>query len=311
MSWQVLCSCWWSPALNSAAPPLVSGKNLRIEFDQSLHSRVVAMLGAQETPMGPLVASESIRIGGKDVEDFTFTDVKQESVRDKLGAGKRYRISGTAPSLRKTVVLTVYDDFPRTIFYEVEYTNTGTSELSVEGWTNNRYSLAAGPSRNGTSFWSFEPGSYENRPVWILSLKAGFEAAKLSGNERAGLRRRHPGGGCVAAGRGSRSRRYRNGSQARLAADRDAGRGACHVGRGLQYLTPLKVAPKGTVKTFHTFVTVHRGDYFDDLTEFRRVMVKQGVTFHPAPASAFEPIWCAWDMAGPSPWTRCTTPSPS
>ena len=164
-----------SPALQSATPPRVSGKNLRVEFDQSMHTRVVAMLGGQETPMGPSVASESIRIGGKDIEDFTFTDVKTESVRDKIGAGKRYRISGTAPSLKKTVVLTVYDDFPRTIFYEVEYTNTGTREVSVEGWTNNRYSLAAGPSKNGTSFWSFEPGSYENRPVWVLPLKTGLD----------------------------------------------------------------------------------------------------------------------------------------
>ena len=71
-----------SPALQSATPR-VSGKNLRVEFDQSMHSRVVAMLGGKETPSGPQVASESIRIGGKDVEDFSFTDVKTASVHDK------------------------------------------------------------------------------------------------------------------------------------------------------------------------------------------------------------------------------------
>jgi len=39
---------------------------------------------------------------------------------------------------------------------------------------------------------------------------------------------------------------------------------------------------------------VHQGDYFRTLTEYRRLMVRQGFQMASAPDSAFGPIWCAW-----------------
>ena len=284
-----------SPALNSApSPPRVDGKNLRIEFDQSLHSRVVATLGGQQIPIGPFVPSESIRVGGKDIEDFAFSEQKREAVRDQLGSGRRFLISGKAPSLRKTVIITVYDEFPRTIFFEVQYTNTGNSDVTVEGWTNNRYSFSAGPSRGDVSFWSFEPGSYQNRPDWVLPLKAGFKKDNFLGMNASDY-----GGGTPVADV------WRP----------DIGIGVGHiemvpklvslpvtmpdaqhatVGVVYKYLSSATLQPHGSLKTFRTFVAVHQGDYFQNLTEYRRVMMKQGVTFQPAPESAFGPIWCAW-----------------
>ena len=50
-------------------------------------------------------------------------------------------------------------------------------------------------------------------------------------------------------------------------------------------------------KAFHTlrtFVSVHQGDYFRTLTEYRRLMMRQGFQMASAPDSAFGPIWCAW-----------------
>ena len=193
--------------------------------------------------------------------------------------GKQYRISGTAPSLKKTVVLTVYDDFPRTIFYEVEYTNTGTGEVAVEGWTNNSYSLAAGPSKDGTSFWSFEPGSYQRRPDWVVPLKKDFKQENFLGMNAPDY-----GGGTPVVdvwrpdvGLGVGEIEMVPKLVSLPVAMPDAEHATLEV--GYKYLTPSSSAPEATVKTFHTFVTVHHGDYFDDLTEFRRVMMKQGMTF--------------------------------
>src|SRR5579872_570927 len=163
------------PALRSApSASRVDGKNLRIEFDRLLHSRVVATLSRSETAIGPFVPSESIRVAGADIQDFTFQSQKRETVRDSLGTGRRFILTGEAQSLRKTVVLDVYDEFPRMIFFQVQYTNTGKSDLTVEGWANNQYAFAAGPSKGGVSFWSFQSGSYQNRPLWILPLQPGF-----------------------------------------------------------------------------------------------------------------------------------------
>jgi alpha-galactosidase len=52
--------------------------------------------------------------------------------------------------------------------------------------------------------------------------------------------------------------------------------------------------PGATLKTLHTFASVHQGDYFQALRDYRGVMVAQGVHFDAAPESAFGPIWCAW-----------------
>jgi alpha-galactosidase len=46
--------------------------------------------------------------------------------------------------------------------------------------------------------------------------------------------------------------------------------------------------------TFRTFVAVHRGDYFVTLDAYRRMLADRGMTLARVPASAYEPVWCAW-----------------
>ncbi len=52
--------------------------------------------------------------------------------------------------------------------------------------------------------------------------------------------------------------------------------------------------PGESFHTLRTFVSVHQGDYFRTLTEYRRLMMRQGFQMVSAPDSAFGPIWCAW-----------------
>ena len=91
----------------------VDGKNIRIEFDRNMHSRVVAMLGGQERIIGDFTPSEFIRVSGREVADFSLQDQKSEPIRDQLGSGSRTVLTGVAPSLQKTVTVTMYDAFPR------------------------------------------------------------------------------------------------------------------------------------------------------------------------------------------------------
>src|SRR5436190_3440845 len=105
----------------------VEGKNIRIEFDDTMHSRVVATFAGQERAVGNFRPSESIGVSGNEIRDFSLQKQTREPIRDSLGAGFRTVITGTASPLKKTVVVTVYDQFPRMAFFDVEYTNTGTS----------------------------------------------------------------------------------------------------------------------------------------------------------------------------------------
>ena len=142
---------------------------------------MVAKFEGREITISDFAPSESLTVGGTEIRDFTLHEAKPESVRDALGTGKRITPTGAAPSLKKAVAVTTYDEFPQMAVFEVQYTNTGDSNLSVDGWTNQRYSISAGQASGAPVFWSYQSGSYEKRPDWVLPLKVGFNQETMLG----------------------------------------------------------------------------------------------------------------------------------
>ena len=51
----------------------------------------------------------------------------------------------------------------------------------MNGWTNQRYSINASTPAAQPAFWSFQSGSYEKRPDWVLPLKPGFRQENFLG----------------------------------------------------------------------------------------------------------------------------------
>jgi hypothetical protein len=88
----------------------VEGKNIRVEFDRSMHSRVVALFDGREEVIGDFTPSETIQVAGVDVKDFTMQGSKSD-------AGGSHQIWGTAGSLRKEVRIGIEQDFPRVAFF--------------------------------------------------------------------------------------------------------------------------------------------------------------------------------------------------
>ena len=270
----------------------VDGRNIRIEFNNSLHSRVVAKLGGEEKVIGPYTPSERITVGGNDIADFSLSWHESETVQDSLGAGRKVTITGTSASIEKTVAVTVYDDFPRMAFFDVSYRNTGETDLSVEGWTNNQYSISASPGAADPALWSFQSGSYRNRPTWIVPLKAGFEQDNYMGMN---------------------SDDYGGGTPVSDVWREDAGIGVGHVEMvpklvsvpvampdekaatlAVTYKKNQTLKPGASLNTFRTFAAVHQKDYFQTLQDYSRAMGRKGIKIEPSPESAFGPIWCAW-----------------
>lgn len=275
----------------AAAGGRVQSKGIRIEFDSKMHSRVVALFGGRERVIGDFAPSDFIRISGRDVADFELRDEKREPVRDRLGPGVRTVFSGAAPSLAKKVSVTLYDAFPRVAVFEVAYTNTGSSELAVNGWTSQHYSITGAPDAQ-PAFWSYQSGSYEKRPDWILPLAPGFKQKNYLGMNAPD---------------------YGGGTPVVDVWRKDAGLGVGHLemapklvslpvsedraGRAdlaVEFDHNQALKPGATLKTFRTFVAVHEGDYFQTLRDYREMMIAQGVHFDRSPDSAFGPIWCAW-----------------
>jgi len=260
----------------------VKGKNLRIEFDRMMHSRVVALFDGREEVMGDFAPSETIQVAGVDTKDFTIEASK---------GGADQRIRGTAGPLRKEVAISTDAAFPRVAFFAVSYTNIGTTDLQITGWTNQHYEIAASGSAQ-PAFWSYQSGSYEKRPDWVLPLKPGFKQENYMGMNQPDY-----GGGTPVVDVWRRNVGIAVGHlemAPKLVSLPVTMPDATHATVAVEFKHNFVLKPGETLKTFPTFVAVHQGDYFQALRDYRDKMLAQGVRFNAAPDSAFQPVWCAW-----------------
>ncbi|HEY6272237.1 MAG TPA: glycoside hydrolase family 36 protein [Terriglobales bacterium] len=286
----VLLASWSGASASQRAE--ADGRNIRIEFNEMLHSRVVAKFEGREIAIGDFAPSESLTVAGKEIRDFTLREVKRESVRDAMCAGQRVTLTGTAPSWKKSVAVTTCDELPQMAIFEVQYTNIGDSSLAVDGWTSQRYSISAAQGSGEPAFWSYQSGSYEKRPDWVLPLKTGFDQENYLGMNDTDY-----GGGTPVVDVWRRDVGIAVGHlelSPKLVSLPVAVPDQEHATVAVHFKLNKELKPGETIKTFRTFVIVHQGDYFRSLAEYRRAMVKQGVVFKPSPGDAFGPIWCAW-----------------
>ena len=271
----------------------VNGKYIRLEFNEKLYSRVVAKFKEKKFIVGDFQPSEFITISGKEVTDFSIISQKTERLNDKTGQGQMYLITGKFEHLSKEITASVYDKFPYMVLLQVKYTNISDINLEVNKWVNNRYTIKAVKTKEDKpTFWSYQSGSYRNRPAWVLPLKAGFKQENYMGMNGTD---------------------YGGGTPISDVWQKDFGISVGHLEMvpklvslpvemsqpdkaivAVEYKINKVIKPGESLTTFRTFAAVHTGDYFQTLSEYRRFMITQGVKFKRPPKTAYEPIWCAW-----------------
>jgi len=278
----------------TSQPASVTGietKNIRVEFNTLMHSRIVAKFDGRATPVGDFGPSEFVTAAASPIQDFKQSGHKVENVRDQLGHGRRLSITGISSGLQKTVVVTVYDEIPRMAFFQVHYLNQSAETLRVTGWTNNQYSITAAGT-DEPAFWSYQSGSYRNRPDWVLPLKVNFKQENFLGMNATDY-----GGGTPVADVWRRDIGIAVGHLERapkLVSLPVTMPDATHASLALTFSKNTVLKPKETLDTFDSFVAVHQRDYFQSFQDYSAIMQRRGFKFNPAPESAFGPIWCAW-----------------
>jgi alpha-galactosidase len=280
------------PSSAASKFPQIHSQNLRIEFDKNMRSRVVARFKGKEIPLGPFSVSETGQGNGNSWYSFALNSQKHERVTDNFGGGEKLTLTGSSGALRKNLSVIIYDEFPSLAVFDVTYTNIGKSPLKIRGWSNNAYTINAQPGSTKVPFWSFQSGSYERRPNWLLPLHTGFSQQNYLGMNDSD---------------------YGGGTPIIDVWRRDVGIGVGHVEPhprlvslpvsmpnahqakvSVEYRRDQSLQPGESFKTLRTFVTVHDKDYFHTLLTYRRFMSKQGFQMATAPDSAFGAIWCAW-----------------
>ena len=278
----------------TAAAVSVAGKGIELEFDDRLHSRVLDVSDGSRTALGPFSAAEAVQTSSGERADFALVDHSEEPFTDALGPGRRHRIAGrSGTGLEKTVEISFYDEWPRLAVTQTTYTNSGKEPVTIASWTQCRYSVAAGAGGGGEpAFWSYQSGSYEKRPDWVLPLPRGFRQDNFQGMNGDDY-----GGGTPVADVWRRDAGLAVGhlelvpKLVSLPVSRPE---KDHAVLAVRQAVGRVLAPGERLTTLRTFVAVHRGDYFESLFLYRRLMARQGVTLPTAPPDAFQPIWCAW-----------------
>ena len=270
---------------------VAEGRGLSLEFDSMLRGRLVAKPGGSRIVLGDFRPTEFAVVSGREVTDFPSKGMTRKPFRDAVGRGVEFVLRGEAASLGKEVFVRFYDDFPSLAVVRVTFTNLGSSPLRVDRWAVRRH-LPAQNGASGAPFWSYQSGSYETRPDWVLPLRAGFAQRNYLGMNSTDY-----GGGTpvvdvwrrdvgVGVGHFELTPRQvslpvlvRKGTGAELGVEEEPGR---------------DLAPGESLTTPRTFVAVHKGDYFHTLDVYRRFMLRRGLRLPPYGAAPYEPTWCAW-----------------
>src|SRR4029453_9929192 len=141
-----------------------------------------------------------------------------------------------------------------------------------------------------------ESGSYEKRPDWVLPLKKGFRQENFQGMNADDY-----GGGPPVGDVWRRDAGLAVGhlelvpKSVSLPVSRPT---RDHATLGVRAAVGRTLAPGEKLTTLRTFAAVHRGDHFQPLVTYRKLMLQQGIRLATAPPSAFEPIWGAWGYGG-------------
>jgi alpha-galactosidase len=282
-----------SPARAATNPPQIQGEHLRVEFDHNLHTRIIARFDGKESVLGPLVASERVTSAVGVFTNFSLVSQKSERIHDTYGAGEHLVVVGKSGPLTKEVTITIYEEFPTMAFFDVRYTNSGPAKLAVKSWTNNAYAVNAQRDRSAPAFWSYQSGSYEKRPNWIVPLHANFRQENYLGMNAADY-----GGGTPIVDVWRRDVGVAVGHvepRPKLVSLPVAMPDAAHATIAVNYRYATTLKSGESFSTFRTFVSVHQKDYFRTLLDYRRFMTKKQAFQMPAPPdSAYGAIWCAW-----------------
>ena len=269
--------------------------NMVFEMDSDLHTRISSNFPNSKTAMEEFQASEKITIDKKVISDFEIKEVQENILEGEL-SGREWVAKGLYEEgglkLVKNLKIIAYDDYPDLISVQVEYINASGEDFFVEEWINGNYEIL--PQGDNPPFWAFQGSSSSRRSDWIKPLESGFYQKNYMGMNDSDY-----GGGIpvtsvwrpdlnIAVGHLSLVPELVN-LPTEMLKNSNVSIG---VSKDFEDRTLFKA--QDTISTLETFVSVSKGDYFNNLAKYSELMQGKGIKMVETEEAAFEPIWCAW-----------------
>lgn len=273
----------------------INHENLVFEVDSELKTRFTSTLEGAKSTVEDFQASEKIIINSRVISDFELRDIKERTLSGEL-SGREWVLKGVYEEgglmLLKNLKLTAYDNFPNLISVEVKYINASDEDVFIEEWINNNYRIT--PKEDEPPFWAFQGSSSSNRSDWIKPLESGYYQKNYMGMNDSDY-----GGGIpvtsvwrpdinIAVGHLSLVPELVNLPTEML---RDS---KVLIGVSKEFDNRTVFKAKDTLSTLETFLSISKGDYYENLSRYSKLMQKKGIEMVEPEEAAFEPIWCAW-----------------
>ncbi|WP_176041142.1 glycoside hydrolase family 36 protein [Burkholderia stabilis] len=282
---------------------------LVIEFDPAMRCRLGVRRGGGTRALTRFDASETLEqlIGPappptsdgpapdtrpvRTIERFAIVDAAHAEVATVFGAGRQLRLVGrSADGFEKTLRVTLLDARPGVALIDTQFRNAGTQAADIRAWSVGAHRLLPAAAGAG-GYWTYSGASHADRRDWVQPVKAGFDQRNFMGMNASDY-----GGGTPVVDVWRRDLGIALGhldTVPRLVslpvrAVRN------EVALGMRGEKTVTLAPGATLDTPTAFVMLHDGDYFVALDTYRQMMGAHGFHAPQPPASAYEPIWCAW-----------------
>ena len=279
------------------------------EFDLSPAGTLRASLKVGEqlftlddrAPAGQRIISE-----GKPVEDITF-DLAHASVKETAGKigtlGQHIEVTGASPSrgLAETLTLEVYDDFPAMALLSASFRNRGTSPLRLDSVSLQEHRLNASladPAAAPHDMWAFFGASLKWGKDEILRVPAKFSQENpLSLPIAVDGDLGGAGGGLPVVAFWTRKVGSAIGHIETLPlvvslptrTDRDD-----KISAAVKIPAAVTLQPGETYSTPRTFQMVYRGDYYEPLSQWSKVLEREGLERAAPNQEDYAVSWCSW-----------------
>lgn len=230
--------------------------------------------------------------------EFTATKFKLDEYRtSKTDDGEVYELVGTYSNdgfdIQKIVEIIALNDYPDMLHFNVRYVNVGNKSTTVTSWRNGIFHIKNNVKE--APIWSLQTSSSIKRDDWVLPVEPGFYQKNFMGMNNSDY-----GGGIPIVNLWRKDIGIMVGvtemTPKLFSTPVEMKHGSEYASFGIQkdYDSGLEFNPQDTLITYETFVSLHRGDFFDPLKQFSKFMQSKGLKFVDPEPAAYEPVWCAW-----------------
>lgn len=270
--------------------------SLVMEVNGEMQTRVSSTLPGAKPLMDSFQETEKLEVAGRELGHFNFEKVTESEVGGEVPANE-WNLEGTYEEtgikIHKILTIRAYQDFPDLLSIRVSYRNASSEDVFVDAWENNAYTVLS--QGDTPPFWAFQGSSTESRSDWVRPLEAGYYDRNYLGMNATDY-----GGGVPVTSVWRKDVGIAVGHLAMVpklvslpteVADNSSG---INIGLRDDFEARTRFKPNDTIQTLETFVSLSKGDYFENLARYSRLMQAKGITVAEPEEAAFEPIWCAW-----------------